>query len=202
MSKNTVPQAPRQRHYMAAVVLGTALTALGVTPAQAKQFSEQPSARAVNDICRYCTACWRNARLPMDTWQDCTQDVLTRLIQRLNPKAWEQVFQPEGYERQEFVRAIDAVKKRTQRHLKKTSYVNSVIPDYSAGRERYQLEEREAVQQAASEVLSERQQQILKLSMEGWSVQEIADELTIGPERVSDEKYKAIRKLREHFHVG
>ena len=36
----------------------------------------------------------------------------------------------------------------------------------------------------------------MQLSFDGWSVQEIADELKASPERVSDEKYKAIRKLR------
>jgi DNA-directed RNA polymerase specialized sigma24 family protein len=40
---------------------------------------------------------------------------------------------------------------------------------------------------------------VLQLSFEGWSVHEIADTLSIGVERVSDEKYKAIRKLREHL---
>ena len=53
--------------------------------------------------------------------------------------------------------------------------------------------------QAAEELLSPRQQQILRLSFEGGSVQEIAEELHLAPERVSDEKYKAIRKLREHL---
>jgi RNA polymerase sigma factor (sigma-70 family) len=201
MSKKTVSYNLKQRHYMAAVVLGTALTALGATPAEAAQFTD-PGARAVNNVSRYCTACWRNAQLPMDTWQDCTQDVLIRLIQRLNPRSWELVFKAETYERQEFLRAIDAVKKRTQRHLKKTVFVNGVVPDNDSGKARHQLDEREAVQKAAHELLTPRQQNILKLSMEGWSVQEIAGELEMGPERVSDEKYKAVRKLREHFQVG
>ena len=60
-------------------------------------------------------------------------------------------------------------------------------------------EEREAVRQAAVEVLSERQQRILQLSLEGWSVNEISAVLKTGPERISDEKYKAIRKLREYL---
>ena len=53
--------------------------------------------------------------------------------------------------------------------------------------------------QAAMELLSERQQRIIQLSLEGWSVHDIASELKTGPERVSDEKYKAIRKLREYL---
>ena len=48
-------------------------------------------------------------------------------------------------------------------------------------------------------MLSERQQRIVRLSFEGWSVHEIAAELRTPPERVSDEKYKAIRKLRDRL---
>jgi hypothetical protein len=33
-------------------------------------------------------------------------------------------------------------------------------------------------------------------------VQEVADRLALPPERVSDEKYKAIRKLRSHLGVA
>ena len=49
------------------------------------------------------------------------------------------------------------------------------------------------------EVLSERQLRILELSADGWAVPEIATELKTSPERISDEKYKAIRKLRVHL---
>src|SRR5438094_162707 len=55
---------------------------------------------------------------------------------------------------------------------------------------------------AAAELLSQRQQRILRLSFEGWSVHEISDELNLPPERVSDEKYKAIRKLRARLAGG
>ena len=192
---------PKKRTYMAAMVLGTALTALNVTPAQARELTES-NLRSVNNIARYCSACWRNAHLPEDTWQDCTQDVLTRLIQQLKPQTWDRVFKHDSCERQEFLRAIDAVKKRTQRRLKKTAYFQGDIADRSTGTDRNRQEEREAVDQAASEVLSTRQQSILKMSMEGWSVQDMADELNTTPERVSDEKYKAVRKLRQHFRVG
>jgi len=54
---------------------------------------------------------------------------------------------------------------------------------------------------AAQNVLSSRQQRILQMSFEGHTVQEVADQLAMSPERVSDEKYKAIRKLRTHFGV-
>ena len=60
-------------------------------------------------------------------------------------------------------------------------------------------DETAAVREAAEELLTPRQQRILQMSCEGWSVQETADELKLAPERVSDEKYKAVRKLCAHL---
>src|SRR5262245_20167226 len=96
-----------RRRYLAAMVLGTALATLG--PAAAVQAADI-SPTAVNNVSRYCTACWRNAHLPVDRWGDCTQEVLQRLLQRLTPAEWTQVMQAESEERRELVRAIDAVK--------------------------------------------------------------------------------------------
>ena len=73
------------------------------------------SPRAINNISRYCTTCWRNARLPEDQWNDCTQEVLARLLKNLSAKAWDKVLAHETDERREFIRAIDAVKKARKR---------------------------------------------------------------------------------------
>jgi len=177
-----------------AVMLGTAL----LTASNHAAAAEAPVG-AVNDISRYCTACWRNARLPADCWTDCTQDVFTRLLERVAPGAWSLVLKAEGDERREFLRAIDAVKKRTQRSRKWAVLPEDGVADRNAGQERHQADERQVVDQAAAELLTGRQQRILQMSFEGWSVQEIADELHTPAERVSDEKYKAIRKLRAHL---
>ena len=95
-------------------------------------------------------------------------------------------------------RAIDAVKKRTQRARKATGCLDGVA-DRRELHTRLVEDERAAVREAAEEVLTSRQQRILQMSCEGWSVQEMADELQLPPERVSDEKYKAVRKLRSHL---
>ncbi|HYT88425.1 MAG TPA: sigma-70 family RNA polymerase sigma factor [Gemmataceae bacterium] len=196
--------SPRsRRHYVVAMLLGTALSALGTASASQAAAVGDVSVQAVNNVSRYCTACWRNARLPMDYWSDCTQDVFSRLLERIPTQRWDQLLAAEGEERQEFLRAIDAVKKRTQRGLKRSLNLNSVVADSRDGQERSLADEREAVHRAASELLSDRQQRILQMSFEGWSVQDIAAELQLPAERVSDEKYKAIRKLREHLcHSG
>jgi RNA polymerase sigma factor (sigma-70 family) len=180
--------------YVVAAVLGTALTAL----ATGQSTAASPDLKAISELGRYCSTCWRNANLPPDAWTDCTQEVFSKILERVPQKSWTEILHGEGEERREFLRAIDAVKKRTQRARK---YSNSV--EHVADRRQqdaWQLaKEREVVEEAAKEVLSPRQQRILQMSFEGWAVQDMAAELRLPAERVSDEKYKAIRKLREHL---
>ena len=176
-----------------AVVLGTALSALGPGVASALT----PDAQAVNAIGRYCTACWRNARLPADYWQDCTQEVFTRLLQTLPAAQWNQALRAEGDERRELVRAIDAIKKRTQRRR----HYAPLGADVSERPVSEWRDHREELDRASATVLSDRQRRVIELTRDGWSIPEIADELRTTPERISDEKYKAIRKLRQHFGV-
>src|SRR5262245_3462069 len=189
-------RAPR-RPYMVAMVLGTALTTLGPTLAHARE--AEANVPSVSDLSRYCTACWRNARLPTDSWNDCTQEVLCRLLRRVPTDKWGRVLSEEGDERREFVRAIDAVKKRVQRRKKWASPDLDVLPDRRDGASHRWNDERTEVNQAARKLLSERQQSILQMSFDGWTVQDIGQKLHLSPARVSDEKYKAIRKLRDHL---
>ncbi|HZV03954.1 MAG TPA: sigma-70 family RNA polymerase sigma factor [Gemmataceae bacterium] len=186
-----------KRPYMMAVFLGTALS-VSAAPGQAEVQTPQTREKAIADMSRYCATCWRNARLPMDSWGDCTQEVFRRLLERLPTDAWDLALHGEGEERREFLRAIDTVKKRTQRARKFSPAIDTVA-DRRDPQCRELREEREVVNQAAEEVLSPRQQRILQLSFEGWSVQEMSNELGVPVERISDEKYKAIRKLRSHL---
>jgi RNA polymerase sigma factor (sigma-70 family) len=175
-----------KRPYFMAVVLGTALS-VGAAPGQ-----------AIADMSRYCTTCWRNARLPVDCWSDCTQEVFARMLERVPADSWPQALGQDGSEHREFLRAIDTVKKRAQRARKFSPNVEN-LADRREPHRRDVREEREAVRQAAAELLTPRQQRIVQLSCEGWSVRDLATELRLPVERISDEKYKAIRKLRAHL---
>lgn len=186
------------RRYVAAMVLGTALSALGSGTALAAPAGEI-AAGDINHVNRYCTACWRNAHLPVDRWSDCTQEVFRRLLDRLEPAEWSQLLAKESEERRELIRAIDAVKKSSIRQAKRTVPLVGVVADHRDARDERLAEDREAVTQAANQLLSPRQQRILQMAFAGHSVQDIAQEMDLTPERVSDEKYKAIRKLRDHF---
>lgn len=197
---DTSASPPRNRKrtgYVMAVVLGTALSAAaapaGVVPSTSIQ------EETLRDLSRYCATCWRNAHLDPGAWPDCTQEVFRRLLERLSPDAWVRVLGDEGEERREFLRAIDAVKKRTQRARGRYTSLPGPVADRRDGFERARADERAEVAHAAAALLSPRQQRILQRSFEGWSVQDIAEDLRVPAERVSDEKYKAIRKLRSHF---
>src|SRR5437899_11449272 len=195
----TTKSRKRSRYVMAAMVLGTALSAIGAAPAHGA-LTAANEVRAIRDISRYCTACWRNARLHPDSWNDCTQEVFCRLLERVTPDSWERILKDEGQERREFLRAIDAVKKRTQRGRRHAGIpADDVVADRRAIHEGQVQNERQAVYEVAADVLTPRQQRILHMSADGWSVQEIGKDLHISADRVSDEKYKAIRKLRTFF---
>jgi RNA polymerase sigma factor (sigma-70 family) len=187
-----------KRPYVVAVVLGTALSMYAAPGQTAATATPQATAQAIADMSRYCVTCWRNARLPADCWNDCTQEVFHRMLERVPADAWDRVLRGEGEERREFLRAIDTVKKRTQRARKFSPAVDTVADRHDLYR-RDLREEREVVRQAAAEVLTPRQRRILQLSFEGWSVQEMSAELQLPVERISDEKYKAVRKLRTHL---
>jgi RNA polymerase sigma factor (sigma-70 family) len=188
-----LPSKPNSRHMMVAVVLGTALAGSPSNAAIA-----EPNSQALTDISKYCQTCWRNARLPADRWQDCTQEVFMRLLERVDTDRWGSVLvDNETIERREFLRAIDAVKKRTQRARKFTELATDQ-PDRRIAINTTR-DDREAVAKAAVEVLSARQRRLLDLTADGWTVPEIATELGTTVERVSDEKYKAIKKLQHYF---
>jgi RNA polymerase sigma factor (sigma-70 family) len=168
---------------MLAMALGTAL-------------STAPPARAVTDISRYCTACWRNARLPADVWPDCTQEVFVRLLERLPAETWDVALKQDADEHRELVRAIDCVKKRVQRAKKPQTLPEEGVADRRVDEA---ADNREVLAQAAAEVLTDRQRQVLRLWAEGYEVPDIAKELNTTAARVSDEKYKAIRRLRGYL---
>jgi RNA polymerase sigma factor (sigma-70 family) len=195
-----LPTKRTSRNVMVAMVLGTAL-ATAPAKASAATTAEGPSAKAVTDISKYCQTCWRNARLPADRWSDCTQAVFVRLLERVEADKWNTVLvDSETAERKEFLRAIDAVKKRTQR-ARKFAALSPELPERRPANVSTR-DDREAVAKVAAEQLSPRQRRILELTADGWPVPDIATELGTTVERVSDEKYKAIKKLQHHLGIA
>jgi hypothetical protein len=156
----------------------------------------------VRDIQRYCTVCWRNARLDPRLWDDCTQEVCCRLLTKAREGQLDMtlVLAEDTPERRELVRAIDMVRKRVQRTKRyhPLDDFNTPLTDLDQ-RERDRLELGEILEAARRAVLTDRQDRIIELWMRGWSVPEIGVELNLPVTRVSDEKYKALRKLERQL---
>jgi RNA polymerase sigma factor (sigma-70 family) len=156
----------------------------------------------VHDIQRYCTACWRNAHLDPGVWDDCTQEVCCRLLGKVRAGQLDLnlVMADDTAERRELVRAIDMVRKRVQRSkkLQPLDEQGTPGPDLD-GRRRDRQELGEILEAARAAVLTSRQDRILEMWTEGWTVPEIGEALKMPVARVSDEKYKALRKLENHL---
>jgi RNA polymerase sigma factor (sigma-70 family) len=156
----------------------------------------------VHDIQRYCTVCWRNARLDPCLWDDCTQEVCCRLLGKARAGQLELslVLADDTPERRELVRAIDMVRKRVQRTKRHLSLDGNATPGPDLDQsQRNRRELGEILEAARQAVLTPRQDRIVELWTDGWSVPDIGELLKLSPARVSDEKYKALRKLERHL---
>jgi DNA-binding NarL/FixJ family response regulator len=156
----------------------------------------------VRDIQRYCTVCWRNARLDPGLWDDCTQEVCCTLLEKARAGRLDLnlVLGDDTTERRELVRAIDMVRKRVQRSKRFHSLDDDSTPGSDIDqRDRNRQELGEVLEAARQAVLSPRQDRIVELWTRGWAVPEIAETLEMTVARVSDEKYKALRKLENHL---
>ncbi len=186
------PKSPRTRRAVAtALVMG-----LAALTAQATE------SELVHDIQRYCAVCWRNARLDPGLWDDCTQEVCCRLLgkARAGELDLNLVLADDTAERRELVRAIDMVRKRVQRARRLQPLDDQLTPGPDVdGRNRERQELGEILEAARRAVLSPRQDRIVELWTRGWTVPDISRTLGLSPARVSDEKYKALRKLERHL---
>jgi RNA polymerase sigma factor (sigma-70 family) len=156
----------------------------------------------VRDIQRYCTVCWKNARLDPGLWDDCTQEVCCRLLGKARAGQLELnlVLAEDTPERRELIRAIDMVRKRVQRSRRLQPLDDQFTPgpDLDA-RNRNRQELGEILEAARAAVLTPRQDRVVELWTRGWTVPEIGEALNLPVARVSDEKYKALRKLENHL---
>ena len=92
-------------------------TAMALVIGLAALTAHATESELVRDIQRYCTVCWKNARLDPGLWDDCTQEVCCRLLgkARAGQLDLNLVLAEDTAERRELVRAIDMVRKRVQR---------------------------------------------------------------------------------------
>jgi len=177
-------------------------TAMALVIGAAALTASASESELVRDIQRYCTVCWRNARLDPGLWDDCTQEVCCRLLSKARAGQLDLnlVLAEDTSERRELVRAIDMVRKRVQRSKRHQPLDDQYMPgpDFDR-RHRNRQELGEILEAARLAVLTPRQDKIVELWTRGWTVPEIGESMSLPVARVSDEKYKALRKLERHL---
>jgi len=168
-------------------------------------FSSTVDLDQIRSIQKYCTACWSNAKLDPSLWEDCTQEVCVRLLSKMHEGLvnWSGLLDGEAGsetpERRELIRVVDAVRKKAQRlkrYLPLDEVLDSPVSSVGAGIdpiERYALAD--LLKTARENVLTPRQDRIIELWSHGAGISEIAREIGLKVAQVSDEKYKAFRKL-------
>lgn len=152
----------------------------------------------IDKIERYCTVSWRNAGISQQEWDDCTQQALVELLDRISREGLSEAVQNiESPERRELNRTVWRTVQRWRRRPQPQTFDESWTGSQHGASHGNETENAwEQIASVSETCLSERQQRILSMMRDGWRVGEIAEELQIPQARVSDEKYKAIAKLR------
>ena len=154
----------------------------------------------------YCTRSWLNAGIAQQEWDDCTQDVYLRLLSNLNRTQMLQALDDlESDERRELNRAIWATAQRRRRAQHHASLTDDAGREAAVDHWPAKMEAIDQIRRSidSSEAkLSPQQREIVTRWSDGEAISRIAEELKLSPARVSDEKYKAIQKLRCHFRTG
>src|SRR3954451_6146394 len=118
-------------------------TAMALVIGLAALTAQASESDLVRDIQRYCTVCWRNARLDPGLWDDCTQEVCCRLMGkvRVGQLDLNLVLADDTPERRELVRAIDMVRKRVQRSKRHQPLDDQFTPGLDRDRQVRQRQE-------------------------------------------------------------
>lgn len=165
------------------------------------------AALGLSQLDRYLGRSWARAGLASQTHDDCTQAVYTSLLQSWGRPAFDRMLAEVGtfgiretlsretVQGPEFFRAIDTVKKRAQREKTYTS-LDSADPVVSA-RDDDSEDWRGALQEAIVNTLNPREAALIHATLKGESPAEIAQQWGMAPKTISNEKTRAIQKLRE-----
>ena len=158
-------------------------------------------ARAVDQIERYCTVSWRNARIEPQEWRDCTQETFARLLERVSREGLpDAIARRQSHERRELNRCIWSVVQKRRRLRRSAPLEADQIPAPAtadpAPSDDTPLSE--LLDRAASS-LSPIQREVLRRWAEGDSIAHIATGLGTTSARVSDHKYKALARLRTEW---
>ena len=151
----------------------------------------------------YCCRSWQNGGIAKQDWDDCTQEVFERLLGSLRAdQVKTAITERDSEERRELHRAIWAAAQRRRRAKQHATFFDDdtwQTPSDPWPEKNERLAQVHSAIDAPAANLPPRQKEIVTRWSKGDAREAIAADLGLSPERVSDEKYKALQKLRQHF---
>jgi hypothetical protein len=153
---------------------------------------------------RYLSRAWYRAGIAVHMHDDCSQAVYVSLLQTLGRERFDSlvseigragirdVLGRETAEGPGFFRVIDTVKKRAQRERRLLSLEAACFSIGDGGRVRH-----EDLREAIGRSLNPREAALILATLAGETPAEIAGRWGVAPKTISNEKTRAMRKLRE-----
>jgi len=205
MSKK--PAKVRQATRIGAVASAFAGLMFVVSADCAAEDSQSLTRSRVDQIERYCATSWRNSRIPLGEWPDCTQQVFLELLERMSQEEIaEAIDHPESEQRRELNRAIWRIAKRIQRMERPLEMGERELEDKSSPSgiddQHGDQDQLKKISQFVSQQLGRQQSRIFDMLLEGEPIHRIAQRLNTTPARISDAKYRAIQKIRRSMESG
>lgn len=174
----------------------------------ADQADAQSVASGLSQLNRYLNRTWYRAGISPQLHDDSTQAVYVTLLQNLGSVRFNSlladigqngirdVLSRETADGPDFFRAIDMVKKRAQRE-KAFQPLDSVDVASTPTADPANWSQRGALEEAIAQSLTPREASLIHDTLSGKTPAEIAQEWGVAPKTVSNEKTRALQKLRE-----
>jgi hypothetical protein len=156
-------------------------------------------AATIESIDCYFAASWNQARIPRQDWDDCRQEAFVRFLMRVSQDNWaEAIHNGQSKQRRELNRCIWATTQWWRRTHRYRSLGEDDLP-VRAKAAVFDVNAAEVVEAMHCDAvgLTPIQRCIVDLWASGHSITEMAAKLEVPSRRISDEKYRAIAKLRE-----
>jgi RNA polymerase sigma factor (sigma-70 family) len=188
-------------------ILGAPGTAAPAAPTSAATVAKA-IASGLTQLNKYLSRAWYRAGIPAQLHDDSSQAVYATLLEHLGRNRFDSLIADIGHwsikdvlsretaEGMDFFRAVDMVKKRTQRERVHQSLDSVDVPS-SSREEAKSASLREALQEAIHHTLSPREAALIQDTLMGKTPAEIAVGWGVAAKTVSNEKTRVLQKLRD-----
>lgn len=168
----------------------------------------EATSRGIDQLNRYLARTWNRAGIKAHQHEDCTQAVHASLLQLLERNRFDsmlsqisergipQVLNRESPLGPDFFRTVDMIKKRALRQKSHLALDDQLDMPAANGGDGASESWRGVLSEAIARSLEPREADLIRATLEGYTPAEIASRWGLAPKTVSNEKTRALQKLR------